>query len=264
MELYPYMIQFLLSRYSVDEVLVQAYLLVTQCKALEGKSEQAYGRRLYKAAIRAGGSHYVVYGVTTRMGPNRNTESSYTGIVLRPCGPSRPQLRRFPAPADVGGGTPKSKPVSGVKMTAVKMPRATPAAVFHAEASGSEEEYVHAPLGDMSFMLKEFEVALANVRVDGGPPVSATPGASTPSWQMTPSSRSPPASVVSIPSRGWAIPAGSVRAQPALPRGGRLPRPEYGARPCVTSATSWDTGWPILHPYPLISGELRSRIAKST
>jgi hypothetical protein len=46
MELYPFMIQFLLSRYAVDEVLVQAYLGVTQCKALEGESEQAYGRRL--------------------------------------------------------------------------------------------------------------------------------------------------------------------------------------------------------------------------
>jgi hypothetical protein len=105
------------------------------------------------------------------------------------------------------------------------MPRATPGGVFHAEASASEDESVHAPRGDMSFTLKDLEVALANVRVDGGQPVSATPGASTPSWQMTPSSRSPPASVVSIPSRGWASPAGSVRAQPALPRGGSLPRP---------------------------------------
>ena len=53
-DIYPYMIQFLLSRFAVDEVLVEAYLGVTQCKALEGESEQAYGRRLYKAAIRAG------------------------------------------------------------------------------------------------------------------------------------------------------------------------------------------------------------------
>jgi hypothetical protein len=50
--------------------------------------------------------------------------------------------------ADVGGGTPKSKPVSRVKTTAVNMPRATPAGVFHAEASGSEDESVHAPRGD--------------------------------------------------------------------------------------------------------------------
>jgi hypothetical protein len=37
-ELYPYMIQFFLFRYAVDEVLVQAYLEVMQCKALEGES----------------------------------------------------------------------------------------------------------------------------------------------------------------------------------------------------------------------------------
>jgi hypothetical protein len=49
MELYPYMIQFLLSRYAVDEVLVQASLGVTQCKAIDGEWERAYGRRLYKA-----------------------------------------------------------------------------------------------------------------------------------------------------------------------------------------------------------------------
>jgi hypothetical protein len=38
----------------VVEVLIKAYLGVTQCKAPEGESEQAYGRRLYKVAIRAG------------------------------------------------------------------------------------------------------------------------------------------------------------------------------------------------------------------
>jgi hypothetical protein len=165
------------------------------------------------------------------MGPNRNTESSYTGIVydrvVRIAHNFGTSLRQ----ADGGGGAPKSKPVSGVKTTAVKMPRATPVEVFHAEASGSEDESVQAPQGDISFTLKDLEVALANVRVDGGPPVSETPRASTLSWQMTPSSRSPPASVVSIPSRGWASPAGSVRAQPALPRGRSLQRPRIRRPP---------------------------------
>jgi hypothetical protein len=54
LELYPYMVQFFLSRFAVDEILVEAYHVVTQCKALEGESDQAFGRRLYKAAIRAG------------------------------------------------------------------------------------------------------------------------------------------------------------------------------------------------------------------
>jgi hypothetical protein len=39
--------------------------------------------------------------------------------------------------ADFGRGTPKSKPVWGVKPTAIKMPRAPPAEVFRAEAIGS-------------------------------------------------------------------------------------------------------------------------------
>jgi hypothetical protein len=225
------MIQFLLSRYAVDEVLVQAYLGVTQCKALEGESEQAYGRRLYKAAIRAGNvvsmedlttlfTEGLPEWVQTRIRNLITPVLSYDRVV-RLAHNFGASLRQ----ADISGGTPQSKPVSGVKTTAAKMPRATPAGVFHAEASESGDEAVHAPRGDMSFKLKDLEVALANVRVDGGPPVSATPGSSTPSWQMTPSSRSPSASVVSIPSRGWASPAGSVRAQPALPLGGSLPLP---------------------------------------
>jgi hypothetical protein len=72
--------------------------------------------------------------------------------------------------ADVGAGTPQNKPVSGVKPIAVKVPRAAPAGVLHAEANGSEDESVLAPREDMSFTLKDLEVTLANVLVDMGPP----------------------------------------------------------------------------------------------
>jgi hypothetical protein len=210
---------------------VEAYHGVTQCKALEGESEQAFGRRLYKAAIRAGNvvsmedlttlfteglPSWVQTGIRNLVTPGLSYDR-----VVRLAHNFGASLRQ----ADVGGGTPKSKPVSGAKQIAVKAPRATPARVFHAEASESGYDSDHAPRGDVSFTLKDLEVALANVRVDKGHPVAATQGGSTPSWQMTPPSCSPPTSVVSIPSRGWASPAGSVRAEPAFPRGGTLPRP---------------------------------------
>jgi hypothetical protein len=45
------------------------------------------------------------------------------------------------------------------------------------------------------------------------------------SWYSTPPTRSPPASVVSIPSRGWASPTVSVRSEPLLPQRGIQSRP---------------------------------------
>jgi hypothetical protein len=126
MKLCSYMIQFLLSRSAVDEVLVRAYLGVKQCKALEGDSEQAYGRRLYKAAFRAGNvvsmedlttlqtevlPEWVQIGVRNLVTPRFSHD-----LVVR-------LSRNFGAPlrqAEVVGSTSKSKPLSGVKQIVVK------------------------------------------------------------------------------------------------------------------------------------------------
>jgi hypothetical protein len=112
------MIQFLLFRYAVDEVLVKDYLGVTQCKALEGESEQAYGHRLQKAAIRAGNvfsmedlttlfteglPEWVQTGIRNLVTPGLSYDR-----VVRLAHNFGASLRQ----ANVGGGTPKNKPVS--------------------------------------------------------------------------------------------------------------------------------------------------------
>ena len=230
-DIYPYMIQFLLSRFAVDEVLVEAYLGVTQCKALEGEPEQAYGRRLYKAAIRAGNvvsmedlatlfteglPSWVQTGIRDLVTPGLSYDR-----VVRLAHNFGTSLRQ----ADLSGGTPKTKPMTGIKPITVKIPRTGSVGICHTEASGSGEESDHTTRGEKTFTLQELEVALASARAEDLPgPVSA-PGTSSPSWYATPPSCSPPASVVYIPSRGWASPAGSVRAEPILPRGGVLSRP---------------------------------------
>jgi hypothetical protein len=51
---YPYMIQYLLETYVVDDELAQAYIAVTTAKQTEKETEKAFGRRLHRLAIRAG------------------------------------------------------------------------------------------------------------------------------------------------------------------------------------------------------------------
>jgi hypothetical protein len=254
----------------MDEVLVQAYLGVTQRKSIDGESEQAYGRRLYKADIRAGNvisvedlttffnkglPEWVQTGIQNSVAPG----FSYDRVV-RLAHNFGASLRQ----ADVGEGTPRNKLVSGVKPIAVKVLRAAPARVFHAEANGSGDDSDHAPRGGMSFKLKDLEVALGNVRVNGKLPVSAKLGESTPTWQMTPPSRSLPLlSFLYRPGAGRVRP-GPSEPNPLSPEWAVYPVREYGVRPCATSATSWDTGWPIVPPYSMSSGELRGRIVTPT
>jgi hypothetical protein len=51
---YPYMIQYLLDTYALDDELSQAYIAVTTAKLAEKETEKAFGRRLNRLAIRAG------------------------------------------------------------------------------------------------------------------------------------------------------------------------------------------------------------------
>lgn len=230
-ELYPYMVQFLLSRFAVDEILVEAYHGVTQCKALEGESEQAFGRRLYKAAIRAGNvvsmedlttlfteglPSWVQTGIRNLVTPGLSYDR-----VVRLAHNFGASLRQ----ADLSGASPKIKPVSGVKPLAVKVPRTGSVGVCSTEASGSGEDPDNAPRGEKTFTLQELEVALASARIEETPRKGSFPGTGSQSWYSTPPTRSPPASVVSIPSRGWASPTVSVRAEPLLPQRGIQSRP---------------------------------------
>jgi hypothetical protein len=51
---YPFMVQWLLETYALDDELARAYMAATTAKMLEGEDERAFGRRLHRAAIRAG------------------------------------------------------------------------------------------------------------------------------------------------------------------------------------------------------------------
>jgi hypothetical protein len=51
---YPNMVQYLLETYALDYELAEAYVTVSTAKQLEGEDERAFGRRLQRAAIRAG------------------------------------------------------------------------------------------------------------------------------------------------------------------------------------------------------------------
>jgi hypothetical protein len=51
---YPYMIQYLLETYALDDELAQAYMAVTTAKQAEKEPEKSFGRRLHRLAIRAG------------------------------------------------------------------------------------------------------------------------------------------------------------------------------------------------------------------
>ena len=51
---YPFMVQYLLETYAVDEELAKAYYAAASARQIEGEDEKTFGRRLQKAAILAG------------------------------------------------------------------------------------------------------------------------------------------------------------------------------------------------------------------
>jgi hypothetical protein len=51
---YPYMVQYLLETYAVDDELAHAYIAVTTAKQAENEGEKAFGHRLHRLAIKAG------------------------------------------------------------------------------------------------------------------------------------------------------------------------------------------------------------------
>jgi hypothetical protein len=48
------MMQYLLETYALDDELARAYMTLTTARQLDGEDERAFGRRLQRAAIRAG------------------------------------------------------------------------------------------------------------------------------------------------------------------------------------------------------------------
>jgi hypothetical protein len=111
------------------------------------------------------------------------------------------------ASAQSSGGKP---PISGSKGVKTRVPCQGGVGVLRAECgdedSGTPDE------GSDVITRHDLEVALASGRLQGSPP---SPSGNS-YWSPPTSSAvySPPASVASIPSRGWSSPVGSVRVDP--------------------------------------------------
>jgi hypothetical protein len=55
---YPFVIEWLLVTYALDDFLAKAYMAATNAKMLEEDDERAFGRRLHRTAICAGNVMY--------------------------------------------------------------------------------------------------------------------------------------------------------------------------------------------------------------
>jgi hypothetical protein len=210
MPAYPYMVQYLLETYALDDELAKAYMAVTTAKQAEGEGERAFGRRLHRLAIKAGNvvakrdlktiyveglPPFVQSGLRMHLTPDMTFEhvqrlAHNLGISLR----QTIQQSSQPTPKV----TPPKYP-SGVKAF---LPRSGSVHTVDSETEGMDER----PCSAYQASLEEVEVAIASARAGLSPP---QPRVNQYSWP-TSTSRSPSPSVVSIPTRGWNSPAGSV------------------------------------------------------
>ena len=228
--LYPYMVQYLLETYALDDELAKAYLTVSTAKQLEGEDERAFGRRLQRAAIRAGNvvnkrdlktiyveglPPFVQAGLRMHLKPDltfeevqrlaQNLGISLRQTMLQPSLVAKPKLPLGVKPL-------LTRPIS---VNTVEM------------SSGSQVDHTDQ---DQEASLHEVEVALAHAHLAQtharDPSLSMT---NRPSWQST--SRSPSPSAASIPTRGWISPGGSVMSEP-------VHRHRYAGPPRVGNAIS--------------------------
>ena len=228
--LYPYMVQYLLETYALDDELAKAYLTVSTAKQLEGEDERAFGRRLQRAAIRAGNvvnkrdlktiyveglPPFVQAGLRMHLKPDLTFEevqrlAQNLGISLRQT-MLQPSLVANP------------KPPLGVKPLLTRPISVNTVGI----CSGSQVDHTDQ---DQEASLHEVEVALTHAHLAQtharDPSLSMT---NRPSWQST--SRSPSPSAASIPTRGWISPGGSVMSEP-------VHRHRYAGPPRVGNAIS--------------------------
>ena len=234
MELFPYMVQYLLETYATDEALTQAYLAVTTARLLEGETEKAFGHRLYKASIRAGNvvskmdlktifveglPPFVQAGLRLHLAPDMSFDK-----VTRLAHDLGMSLRQTALQAI----TPeKGKFVQGVKPIPSLFPRKGALGVLQVSKEESDPDELNDHTPDM-LTRRDLEVALASVRSQGARFSHQSAPSERSSWSVTSAPQSPPVSAVSIPTRGWTSPAGSVRVGPV--RG----HPNQGPRSGIT------------------------------
>ena len=214
MMIYPYMVQYLLETYALDDELAKAYLTVSTAKQLDGEDERAFGRRLQRAAIRAGNvinkrdlktiyveglPPFVQAGLRMHLKPELTFEevirlAHNLGVSLR-------QTMLQPTrQAD------RTKVPPGVKALLTRMD-----SVNTVETESGEP--VVDPTQAEEASLQEVEVALAHAHLaQAQARDSATQSSGRPTWRSSYGSPSP--SVVSVPTRGWVSPGGSVMSEP--------------------------------------------------
>ena len=213
---YPYMVQYLLETYAVDDELARAYMAVTTAKQAENEGERAFGRRLHRLAIKAGNVvdkrdlttiyvegllQFVQSGLRMHLTPGMSFETVQRhahnlGVSLRQTiQQSVPPLTpKFPP--GVKGLLPRGVSVQSVNST---------------ETADLEDtqSLVDSPT------MAALEAALANTHAGNSyySPSGTPSGSSRQHWRP-PMPRSPSPSVVSIPTRGWASPGGSIKSDP--------------------------------------------------
>jgi hypothetical protein len=216
---YPFMVQYLLETYAVDEELAKAYHAAASARQNDGEDEKAFGRRLQRAAILAGNvldqmnlktifieglPPYVQAGLRLHVTPGMSFDQ-----VQRVAHNLGTSLRQTMAQA------PSSKAIK------------TPLGVKPLLVRGSSVQVVD-DVEDSETLVAVSEDSTPNVDDRGGPAAVHALWATQPAQARTLSSPSPSSSTVSIPTRGWASPVGSTmsaqaaRYSPGPP--GHLPR----------------------------------------
>ena len=213
---YPSMVQYLLETYAVDDELARAYMAVTTAKQAENEGERAFGRRLHRLAIKAGNVvdkrdlttiyvegllQFVQSGLRMHLTPGMSFET-----VQRHAHNLGVSLRQT-IQQSVPPFTPKFPP--GVKGL---LPRGVSVQSVNSTETADLEDtqsLVDSPT------MAALEAALANTHAGNSyySPSGTQSGSSRQHWRP-PMPRSPSPSVVSIPTRGWASPGGSVKSDP--------------------------------------------------
>ena len=207
---YPFMVQYLLETYAVDEELAKAYYAAASARQIEGEDEKTFGRRLQKAAILAGNvidqmnlktiyveglPPYVQAGLRLHVTPGMSFDqvqrmAHNLGTSLRQTMAQVPAVKVMKTP---GGVKPLLSRGHSVQMVA--------------DGDGSESV-----VEDTEQMTPDGDAC--DVPVD----VHAMWTMPQPSGRAF-SSPSPPLSAMSFPTRGWASPSESVMSAPS----GRFP-----------------------------------------
>ena len=213
---YPYMVQYLLETYAVDDELARAYMAVTTAKQAENEGERAFGRRLHRLAIKAGNVvdkrdlttiyvegllQFVQSGLRMQLTPGMSFETVQRhahnlGVSLRQTIQQSvpPFTPKFPP--GVKGLLPRGVSVQSVNST---------------ETADLEDTQSLVDPPTMAAL----EATLANTHAGNSyySPSGTPSGSSRQHWRP-PMPRSPSPSVVSIPTRGWASPGGLVKSDP--------------------------------------------------